>query len=130
MITAIIRPRLDDLGAAGHIHHTVLPAWFQEARLELLQHFRDQAAEQPFPLMIKEFTVTCLREIVLNPDLEITIGVEHIGNSSFILAETAKQGDHIVAQSRVVYVNVGPDNRPTAIPEQQKTYLTTLQASA
>lgn len=123
MLTATIRPRVDDLGAGGHIHNTVLPAWFQEARHELLQTFRNPAAPNPVPLMIKEYTVTFHRELVLEPDVAIEIVVERVGNSSFVLQEAAHQKGLLAAESRVVYVYVGVDNRPATIPDELRTYL-------
>lgn len=123
MITATIRPRIDDLGPAGHVHNTVLPAWFQQARYELVQAFSDPQAANLLPLMIKEYTVTFHRELVMVPDVSIEIEVERVGNSSFILHETARQNGDIAAESRVVYIYVGADNRPATIPENLKVYL-------
>ena len=123
MITATIRPRIDDLGAAGHVHNTVLPAWFQAARYELLQAFSDPHAANPTPLMIKEYTVTFHRELVRVPDVVIEIVVERVGNSSFVLEEKAFQSGQLAAESRVVYVYVGRDNRPAPIPEHPRAFL-------
>lgn len=125
MITATIRPRVDDLGPVGHIHNTVLPAWFQEARHEILQAFSEPQAANPLPLMIKEYTVTFHRELVLAPDVEIEIQVERIGTSSFVLHEVACQNQQLAAEARVVYIYVGADNRPTPIPEHLRTFLQT-----
>ncbi|OAV60212.1 acyl-CoA thioesterase [Enteractinococcus helveticum] len=123
MITATIRPRIDDLGPAGHVHNTVLPAWFQEARSEFIEKFSDPKAANPLPLMIKEYTVTFHRELVLVPAVEVEISVEKIGNSSFVLHERALQDSQLAAESRVVYIYVGIDNRPAAIPEEPRAFL-------
>lgn len=130
MITATIRPRIDDLGPAGHVHNTVLPAWFQEARYELVQVFSDPQAANPLPLMIKEYTVTFHRELVMEPEVFIEIVVERIGNSSFVLQEKALQNGQLAAESRVVYIYVGADNRPATIPENLKAYLQKHHVSA
>lgn len=123
MITSTVRPRIDDVGPAGHVHNTVLPAWFQQARQPLLEKFVATHDDANFPLMIKEYTVTFHRELVLVPDVEIEIAVERIGNSSFILNEVARQNDQVAAESRVVYIYVGADNRPTTIPDEPRSYL-------
>lgn len=123
MITATIRPRIDDLGPAGHIHNTVLPAWFQEARYEILEACSPPMTPDLLPLMIKEYTVTFHRELVLSPEVVIEIHVERIGNSSFVLQETAWQRNHKAATSRVVYVYVGADSQPSPIPDQLRIYL-------
>ncbi|HIY84973.1 MAG TPA: acyl-CoA thioesterase [Candidatus Yaniella excrementavium] len=123
MHTATIRPRLDDLGPVGHIHNTVLPAWFQQARQELLDAFyAPQTGELP-PLLIKEYTVTFHRELTLTPDVEVSIEVERIGNTSFTLHEFAYQSGELSAESQVVYIFVGPDGRPAPIPEDGKVVL-------
>lgn len=123
MLTATIRPRIDDLGPVGHVHNTVLPAWFQEARHEIMQQFSDPEAGDSMPLMIKEYTVTFHRELVLVPDVVVEIVVERVGNSSFVLHEQAYQDGQLAAESRVVYIYVGDDNRPARIPERHRQYL-------
>ena len=123
MITASVLPRIDDLGPSGHVHNTVLPAWFQEARHELLDAFMDPNDATAFPLMIKEYTITFHRELVLTPEVTVEIQVERIGTSSFTLHEQAYQNEELTAESRVVYINVGPDHRPEPIPEDQKAFL-------
>lgn len=123
MLTSTIRPRIDDLGPSGHIHNTVLPAWFQEARHELLQKFSNPEAVNLLPLMIKEYTVTFHRELILVPEVVVDIEVERIGNSSFVLHEAARQDGQLAAESRVVYIYVGADNRPASIPDHLRDYL-------
>lgn len=111
------------MGPAGHIHNTVLPAWFQQARQALLEKFRSANNGAGFSLMIKEYTVTFHRALVLVPDIEIDIEVDRVGNSSFVLLESAKQDGHLAAESRVVYVLVDADERPTPIPDHLKNLL-------
>lgn len=123
MLTSTIRPRIDDVGPAGHVHNTVLPAWFQEARNEILKTFYTPQSDNPLPLMIKEYKVTFHRELVLVPDVLIDIAVERIGNSSFVLHEVARQAGQLAAESRVVYIYVGADNRSARIPDHLRTYL-------
>ena len=123
MLTSTVKPRIDDMGPAGHVHNTVLPAWFQQARQPLLDEFRTMPSCTTVPLMIKEYTVTFQRELLLKPDVVITVSVERIGNSSFVLHEVARQDDEVAAESRVVYIYVGADNRPARIPDQQRELL-------
>ena len=120
MLTSTIHPRIDDLGPAGHVHNTVLPAWFQQARQPIVEAF---GIDDHFPLMIKEYTVTFHRELVLLPEVEVDIVVERIGNSSFVLLESARQNDQLAAESRVVYIYVGADGRPATIPDDMRNYL-------
>jgi len=115
VLTSTIRPRIDDMGPSGHVHNTVLPAWFQEARQSLLAEFLASPDEPALPLMVKEYTVTFHRELMLTPDVEIDVSVERIGNSSFVLHEVASQNNQVAAESRVVYVHVGDDNRSASI---------------
>lgn len=130
MLKASIRPRLDDIGPAGHVHNTVLPAWFQQARQELLDVFRNVAPAVSSSLMIKEYTITFHRELVLMPNVEVTIHVERVGNSSFILDEQAFQDGELSAESRVVYVHVGQDGRPAPLTDDHKAYLLQHQPDA
>lgn len=123
MFTSTVRPRIDDMGPSGHIHNTVLPAWFQQARQPLLTEFLASPDEPALPLMIKEYTVTFHRELMLTPDVEIEISVERIGNSSFVLHEVANQNGQMAAESRVAYIHVGEDNRPASIPTRQRELL-------
>ena len=126
MLTSTITPRIDDLGPAGHVHNTVLPSWFQQARGGLLAEFFTPKDTDPLPLMVKEYTITFHREIVMSP-VEIQIHVQNIGNSSFTLFEQAFQDRHLSAESTVVYINVGQDHRPAPIPAAQREFLVTHQ---
>src|SRR5690625_112854 len=126
MIKSTVHPRIDDMGPTGHVHNTVLPVWFQEARQPLLEHFISDPTHAEFPLMIKEYTVTFHRELVLVPAVHVEITVERIDNSSFVLHELARQNGQLAAESRVVYIYVGSDNRPANIPERLKSYLKKL----
>ena len=123
VLSSTIRPRIDDMGPSGHVHNTVLPAWFQEARQALLVEFLTSPDEPALPLMVKEYTVTFHRELMLTPDVEIDISVERVGNSSFVLHEAASQNDQVAAESRVVYIHVGDDNRPASIPARLREVL-------
>ena len=123
MITSTVHPRINDLGPAGHVHNTALPAWFQQARRPLLETFRTSPSAPALPLMIKEYTVTLHRELCLTPDVMIDITVERVGKSSFVLHEVARQDDQVAAESRVVYIYVGADHRPTFVPENLRNYL-------
>ena len=123
MLTSTIRPRIDDMSPSGHVHNTVLPAWFQEARQSLLAEFLASPDEPALPLMVKEYTVTFHRELMLTPDVEIDVSVERIGNSSFVLHEVASQNNQVAAESRVVYVHVGDDNRSASIPARLREAL-------
>lgn len=123
MLTSTIHPRIDDLGPAGHVHNTVLPAWFQQARQPIVEAFGIGNRDDHFPLMIKEYTVIFHRELVLLPEVMVDIVVERIGNSSFVLLESARQNEQLAAESRVVYIYVGADGRPTSIPDDMRNYL-------
>lgn len=125
MIKSIVRPRIDDLGPTSHVHNTVLPSWFQEARQPLLEYFVADANGAKFPLMVKEYTVTFHRELLLVPEVEIEITVERIGNSSFVLHELAHQDGQLAAESRVVYIYIGTDNRPASVPVHLRSSLET-----
>lgn len=129
MLTSTIHPRIDDLGPAGHVHNTVLPAWFQQARQPIVEAFGIGSHNDHFPLMIKEYTVTFHRELVLLPEVVVDIVVERIGNSSFVLHEAASQDGQLAAESRVVYIYVGADGRPASIPQEFRTYLEQHHAS-
>ncbi len=77
--------------------------------------------------MVKEYTITFHREIVVSPSIMIQIQVQSIGNSSFTLCEEAFQDGRLSAESTVVYIHVGPDHRPAPIPPAQREFLATHQ---
>src|SRR5699024_12825383 len=116
----------DTVGPAGHVHNTVLLACFQQARGGLLAEFLKPNA---LTRMLKEYTVTCHREIVMSPPITIQIQEQNVGNSSFTLHEQAFQDGRLSAESTVVYINVGPDHRPAPIPPAQREFLATHQVS-
>src|SRR5699024_4609230 len=126
LLTSTIYPRIDDLGPAVHVHNTVLSSWFQQARGALLSEFFKPNA---LPLMVKEYTLTFHREIVMSPLITIQIQVHRVGHSLFTVHEQPFQDGPPSDESTVVYINLRPDHRPAPIPPAQREFLATHQVS-
>lgn len=55
-------------------------------------------------------------------ELVIRTGLESVGNTSFaVQQEVRNAADVVVCRSKVVYVAVGSDRRPTRVPDEWRT---------
>ena len=123
MYTTVITPRVSETDGVGHINNTMLPAWFEAGRAELFRLFNPSDSFEDWPMIVKTYTVTFDREISYGSDVTIECEVSRIGGTSIRLQERAIQGGEVCATSEVVYVLVGGDRRPRAIPADIRAQL-------
>jgi len=148
MFTLSITPRFYETDAFGHINNTVITGWFETAREPVFRLFNPSMEIKNLPLILARVEVDFVAQIyygadMLNPcfdfdisaviDLsnEIKTWIEHIGNSSFIVAHEAWQNDHCVARGKAVQVYFDFSTQKSGrIPDRFRTqlqqYLTTL----
>lgn len=123
MYTTVITPRVSETDGVGHINNTVLPAWFEAGRAELFRLFNPTDSFEDWPMIVKTYTVTFDREIRYGADVTVECAVSRIGGTSIRLAERIVQDGTVCATGEVVYVLVGGDRRPMAIPADLRSEL-------
>lgn len=101
------RVRFSDTDASGRIHYTAMLRFFEAAEVEFLRtlgiHYTEiQDAETSYPRVRIECNYT---GAVRDDDVvDIAVGVERVGNSSFTLAFDARARGRHAADGRITIV--------------------------
>lgn len=104
MFTEKVIPRFSETDALGHINNTVLPVWFEAARVPIFKFFTPDLNPHDWKLIIAKIEVSFVGELFYGHEITIKTSVEHIGNSSFVLKQEAFQHDKCCAIGKVVMV--------------------------
>ncbi|MEL0633789.1 acyl-CoA thioesterase [Pseudoalteromonas carrageenovora] len=99
-----VMPRFSETDALGHINNTVLPVWFEAARVPIFKFFTPDLNPQDWKLIIAKIEVSFVGELFYGHEITIKTSVEHIGNSSFVLKQEAFQHDKCCAIGKAVMV--------------------------
>ena len=115
-----------ELDSFGHVNHAVFLNYFEFARFQTLE----EAGFPPEALLaegtgihVVRVEVDYKREARLGQTLTIETAPAEIRNSSMTLVQEARAGEHVLARARVVIVWIGPDGRPTRIPDDVRAAL-------
>lgn len=121
MYESIIKPRISETNAAGHIGNTVVPIWFEEGRNEFLKH---ALSELSFPHMLARIEQNFKREIFYGTDVFIRTSAEKIGNSSVTLVQEVWQNNNLCAEGKSVIVHIDlTTRRPAQISDEVREHL-------
>lgn len=104
MLSEKIQPRFNETDFLGHINNTVLPVWFEAARLPIFEIFTPDLAAAKWQLMVAKLEVTFLGELFYGQEVEIKTTISHIGNSSFVVKQQAWQHQQCCAEGHTVMV--------------------------
>ena len=121
MFEIVMKPRVSETNAAGHIGNTVVPIWFEEGRTEF---FRDLLSGVLFFTMLVRIEQNFRREIFYGSDVLIKTAIERVGSSSVSLTQEVWQNDSLVADGKSVVVHIDmATKRPTPISEEVRVLL-------
>ena len=119
-----ITPGFYETDALGHINNTVLPMWFEKARLPLFRIFTPDLDPKKWALIVVKLEVDFLAQMNYVDPVTIKTGVERIGNSSFVIAQSSWQNGIITAQGRTTLVRYCYDTqRSTPLEEPVRAQL-------
>ncbi len=99
-----IEPRFSETDALGHISHTFLPVWFEQARTPLFRLFNPELSLDTWNLILKNISVDYRAQIYMTAPVDIETWVSRIGNSSFVVVHEAHQNGQVVARGEVVMI--------------------------
>lgn len=125
----LAQSRWSDCDAYGHINNAQYLEIFQEARIAMFrEHFNKSSA----PVVVARGDVRFRTQgsFRAEPHL-VQTSVGRIGTSSFdqnskMLAD-ADDPDSVIAEMWTTLVRIGPDGRPVAIPDEERSVLQQLQ---
>lgn len=100
-----IEPRFSDTDALGHINNTMVPIWFEGARLPIFKIFTPTLDLANWPLILAKISVDFEAQIYLGHSVEIRTYIARIGKSSFDVYQELWQKNKRVATGQAVMVN-------------------------
>jgi len=117
----VIKPRISEVNASGHVSNTALPVWLEEARVEF---FEESLAPTRFTYMLVNLEQNFRREIFNDTRVQVKTRVKQLGNSSVTLIQEVWQRRSLAveAQSVVVYVD-NNTGQPTLLPPKMRELL-------
>lgn len=124
-----VEVRSYELDGFGHLNHAVFLNHFEFARFQALAaagFSPDVLLADGVGIHVARVEVDYLREARLGQALRIRTTPAEIRNSSLTLEQVALDPDdpeRVFARARVVVVWVGPDRRPTRIPDAVRSAL-------
>lgn len=104
MFTYDIIPRRSETNATGHIDHTVLPVWFEQARTPIYEIFNPDLSLATWNTVIRSMTIDYLGQVYHNRPIEIRTAIGEIKTSSFNIEQELWQAGTLVARARTVLV--------------------------
>lgn len=99
-----IMPRFTETDALGHINNTVLPVWFEATRTPIFRFFTPDLDPKQWKLIIAKIEVEFQGELFYGQEVEIKTAIRKIGNSSFVIEQSAWQHDEQCALGKTVVV--------------------------
>ena len=104
MFTESIQPRFSETDALGHINNTVLPVWFEAARVPIFKFSTPDLNPHNWKLIIAKVEVSFVGELFYAHEVTINTSIEQVGNSSFVIRQEAWQQDKCCAIGKTVMV--------------------------
>lgn len=97
-------PRFSETDALGHINNTVLPVWFEAARVPIFKFFTPDLNPHNWKLIIAKVEVSFVGELFYGQEVTIKTAIEHVGSSSFVVKQEAWQNTICCAIGKTVMV--------------------------
>jgi acyl-CoA thioester hydrolase len=111
MLSEKLMPRFSETDVLGHINNTVLPVWFEAARVPIFKVFTPDLNPHQWKLIVAKVEVTFKGELFYGQEVEIKTAIEHIGNSSFVIVQQAWQHGQCCAEGKTVMVRYDFTNK-------------------
>ncbi|MBF0353392.1 MAG: acyl-CoA thioesterase [SAR324 cluster bacterium] len=125
MFEFIIKPRFSETDALGHINNTVVPVWFEEARIGVFEIFNPGLSISTWNLILKKFEIEFFHQIMPYQDILITTTISKLGNTSLTVHQTATQSGKVVVSGNTVLVHFDyKTQKSAAIPSDIREKLT------
>ena len=119
-----IAPRFSETDVLGHINNTVLPVWFEAARVPIFKFFTPNLDPHQWRLIVAKIEVTFQGELFYGQEVEIKTMIEKIGGSSFVILQQAWQHGQCCAEGKTVMVRYDFSQKSAqALNEQERQAL-------
>ena len=108
------QPRFSETDALGHINNTVVPIWFEAARIPVFEIFNPTQDLTNWNLIIAKIEVSFLAQMGYQQPVEIRSHISKIGNSSFNVLQEVWQNQQRVAGGECVMVKFDYGNNKSS----------------
>ena len=119
--------RWDDLDAFGHVNNATYLTYMQEARAHFTWYSRKESGFGPLlmDMVVARAEVDFIEPIYQGGfDLEVSIWVSRIGNSSFDLTYELSSADGLHSRGRTVQVAVSMETKKSrALSQEERDFL-------
>ncbi len=116
-----------DCDMLGHLNHATMLNFLERARWALLEPQIDirNWTRQPVYSVVRHVDIGYTAQSLPGEDIVIRSGLLAVRNTSYIIRQDAKKvGSGVkVAEANIVFVTVGQDGRPVAVPEGWRSML-------
>ncbi len=130
MLSYKIEPRFCETDALGHINHTVVPMWLEQARSPVFQLFNPSLSIVNWNLILRKICVDYISQIYLGSIVEIKTYIGEIRQTSFIVEQDVLQNGNLVAKADVILIHFDYETQSKAnIPPSIRENLVKLQKS-
>lgn len=124
MYEITITPNFGDIDGLRHVNNTMLPVWFEQARMRLYQICNPTMSLEDWNLILAHIDVDFLGQLRLGAEVVIRTEVTKIGNTSFTVKQEAWQEGRLGARGTTVVVHFDfATNKPTPLPAADRAEL-------
>ncbi len=124
MIEYHLTPRFKDTDALGHINNAAYSTWFEEARRPIFEIFVPDLDTKKWNLIIARAEIDFLAQGNYQKEVLIETSMEKIGNSSFVLLQTAIQDQKPICKAKSFLVHFDyAIQKPQSIPDDIRVKL-------
>jgi acyl-CoA thioesterase FadM len=119
--TVPVQVRFGDLDPLNHVNNVAFYSLMEAARVEFL---RDQARSLFGNMVIARSECDYLAEIRGGTrTVDITVSIEKVGITSFVVLHELQVGDTLVGVGRTVQVVLGEDRKPRPVTDEERALL-------
>jgi acyl-CoA thioester hydrolase len=104
MLCYRIEPRSSETNATGHIDHTAVPEWFEQARTPIYRIFNPSLSFASWNTVIRRIVIEFLGQIFHDRETEVITAVGTIKNTSLTVLQELWQDGVKVATAETVPV--------------------------
>ncbi len=120
-----VRVYYEDTDAGGIVYHANYLKFAERGRTEFLRYagYQNSDLEEQHGVIfvVRHIDIDYIKTAHLDDFLKLDTKIGELKNSSFIMQQTTKRGDEVIADMRVVLVCVDTENyRPVRLPENVK----------
>ena len=120
-LTTLVQTRFGDLDPLGHVNHVQYLRYMETARVRFMH---DCAGSLRGSVLVARSECDHRHEVPASTrEVAVTVSVERVGRTSFVVRHDVVDGERIVAVGRVVLLAVDEHRRPRPVTDPERAQL-------